>query len=126
MLSPSNGRQTDRRKIATGLARRGVFLYILMYINNMSKRYSIAEARSNLPAIVDQAEAGLEIELTRRGKPVAVVVSTRGLERRRSDDVRFSDAYHNFLKMYSLDEIGIDEHLLQSARKKDKGREVSF
>ena len=108
------------------LARRVVFLYIVMYINNMSKKYSIAEARANLPAIVDQAEAGLEIELTRRGKPVAVVVSPRGLERRRSDAVRFSDVYYKFLKTYSLDEIGIDDNLLQSARKKDKGREVSF
>jgi prevent-host-death family protein len=41
----------------------------------MPKRYSIAEARSNLPSIVGQAEAGREIELTRRGKPVAVLVS---------------------------------------------------
>ena len=48
---------------------------------SVSKRYSIAEARSNLPSIVDQAEAGHEIELTRRGKPVAVLVSLRELQR---------------------------------------------
>ena len=98
----------------------------MMYINNMPKRYSIAQARANLPAIVDQAEAGLEIELTRRGKPVAVLVSPRELERRKGDDVRFADAYKTFLKKYSLNEVGIDETVIKTARKKTKGREVSF
>jgi hypothetical protein len=37
------------------------------YIVFVVKRYSIAEARPQLPAIIDQAESGLEIELTRRG-----------------------------------------------------------
>ena len=97
-----------------------------MYIYVMSKRYSIAEARSNLPAIVDQAEAGLKIELTRRGKPVAVVVSLRELERRRSDEVRFSDAYKKFLKKYSLKEVGLEDDFLQSGRDKGIGREVFF
>lgn len=109
------------------LKRQGVVsVYRLMYIWFMSKRYSIAEARSNLPAIVDQAEAGLEIELTRHGKPVAVVVSLRQLERRRGDEVRFSDAYKKFLKRYSLKEVGLDDGFLQSVRDKGVGREVSF
>jgi len=47
----------------------------------MSRRYSIAEARIRLPRIVDQAEAGIEVELTRRGQPVAVLVSCREFER---------------------------------------------
>ena len=114
----------DRVERGQCLARLVTFLYIVMYINNMSKRYSIAEARSHLPAIVDQAEAGLEIELTRRGKPVAVVVSPRELERQRSDDVRFSDAYNKFLKQYTLDKVGIDEDFFKPARKKVSGREV--
>ena len=41
----------------------------------MPKRYSIAEARNHLPAIVHDAENGAPIELTRRGKPVAVLIS---------------------------------------------------
>lgn len=101
-------------------------LYRSMYIHIMPKRYSIAEARSNLPVIVDQAEAGLEIELTRRGKPVAVVVSLREFERRRGDGLRFSDAYKKFLKKYSLKEVGLEEDFVQSAREKGVGREVSL
>jgi len=92
----------------------------------MGKRYSIAEARSNLPSIVDQAEAGQEIELTRRGKPVAVVVSLRELERLRGERVPFGDAYRRFLKKHSLREVGLDEGVLESARDRDPGRKVSL
>jgi prevent-host-death family protein len=58
----------------------------------VSQKYSIAEARSRLPSIVDQAEAGVEIELTRRGQPVAVLVSHREFERLRGKRQHFSDA----------------------------------
>jgi prevent-host-death family protein len=97
-----------------------------MYIHRMAKRYSIAEARSNLPAIVDQAEAGQEIELTRRGKPVAVVVSLREFSRRQNEGRGFSDAYKKFLKKYSLKEIGLEEDFFRAIREKDAGREVSL
>jgi len=99
-----------------------------MYIRCMSKskRYSIAEARSNLPTIVDQAEAGQEIELTRRGKPVAVVVSLRELERLRTDRPRFGDAYRSFLERYSLDDVGLEENFFDSIREKSGGREVAL
>ena len=92
----------------------------------MSKRYSIAEARSNLPTIVDQAEAGLEIELTRRGKPVAVLVSLRQLERLRRDRPRFSDAYKLFLTKHSLEDINLENDFFESAREKGAGRKVSL
>jgi len=97
-----------------------------MYISRMatSKRYSIAEARSSLPTIVDQAEAGQEIELTRRGKPVAVVVSLRALERLHADRRRFGDAYKSFLRRYSLDEIGLEKNFFDAIREKSGGREV--
>ena len=101
-------------------------MYILMYINVMSLRYSIAEARSSLSTIIDQAEAGLEIELTRRGKPVAVVVSFLKFERLRADRPRFGDVYRSFLKKHSLDQVGLEDDFAASAREKGVGREVSL
>ena len=92
----------------------------------MSHRYSIAEARSSLPSIVDQAEAGVEIQLTRRGKPVAAVVALRVLERLRGNRPRFGTAYQEFLKRYSLDEVGIDSDFFASSRDKSAGRKVSL
>lgn len=101
-------------------------MYILMYIEVMSRKYSIAEARASLPTIIDQAEAGQEIELTRRGKPVAVVVSFRQFERLRGDRPRFGDAYKNFLKQYSLEEVGVEDDFVASTREKGAGRGVSL
>ena len=92
----------------------------------MPKKYSIAEARSNFPKIVDQAEAGAEVELTRRGKPVAVLMSHRQLERLRSERPRFADAYKAFLRKHTLKEIGIEDDFLQGAREKGTGRKVSL
>lgn len=92
----------------------------------MSHQYSIAEARSRLPSIVDQAEAGVEIHLTRRGKPVAAVVALRELERLRGDRPRFRTAYQNFLGQYSLDEVGLDDDFFSRSREKSAGRKVSL
>ena len=97
-----------------------------MYINYMSQRYSIAEARSRLPSIVDQAEAGVEIELTRRGQPVAVLVSHREFERLRGKRLHFRDAYRKFLKTHSLREIGVDDDFAAAARDRMTGRKVSL
>lgn len=101
-------------------------MYILMYTNVMSHRCSIAEARASLSTIIDQAEAGMGIELTRRGKPVAVVVSLREFERLRADRPRFGDVYRNFLKKHSLREVGLEDDFLASIRGKGAGREVSL
>ena len=47
----------------------------------MAHRYSVAEARAHLPSILVQAEAGEAVELTRRGRPLAVVLSHEAFER---------------------------------------------
>lgn len=92
----------------------------------MSKRYSIAEARSNLPSIVDQVEAGQEIELTRRGKPVAVLVSLREIERLRGERPQFGEAYRRFLKAHPLSEVGMDDDAFESTRSRETGRKVKL
>ena len=101
-------------------------MYINMHIDGMSHRYSIAEARTSLPTIVDQAEAGLTVELTRRGKPVAVVVSLREFERSRTDRARFGEVYRAFLDTHDLKDIGLEPDFVTSLRTKDVGRKVSL
>jgi prevent-host-death family protein len=91
----------------------------------MSPKYSIAEARSSLPRIVDEVEAGLEVELTRRGQAVAVVVSRREFDRLRAKRRHFGEAYHRFLEQYSLDEIGFERDFVV-ARENSPGRKVSL
>jgi prevent-host-death family protein len=101
-------------------------MYVLMYILCMSHRYSIAEARSQLPTIVSQAESGLEVELTRRGQPVAVVVSRREFERLRGRRQHFGDAYRRFLATYALEDIGVEMDFAESTRDRTTGRAVKL
>ena len=46
----------------------------------MAKQFSIAEAKSKLPAIIHSVEDGPYVKLTRHGKPVAVLLSIRDYE----------------------------------------------
>ena len=84
------------------------------------------EEGSGLPRIVDQAESGVEVELTRRGRPVAVLVSHREFERLRGKRLHFRDAYRKFLKTHSLQEIGVDPDFAASTRDRTTGRKVSL
>ena len=106
--------------------RAVAFMYIWMYTCLVAQRYSIAQARSKLPRIVDQAEAGIEVELTRRGQPVAVLVSCREFERLRGKRLHFRDAYKKFLKTHSLAEIGVDDDFAAAARDRTAGRKVTL
>jgi prevent-host-death family protein len=92
----------------------------------MSKRYSIAEARSSLPSIVDDAEAGVEIELTRRGKPVAAIVSLKELARMRRGRVSFASAYREFLSRHSLGTVNVPRTYFDRLRGREPGRKVNL
>ena len=67
----------------------------------------------------------MEVELTRRGQPVAVVLSRRELERLKGKRRHFRDAYSGFLDKYSLDDIGLEQDFA-STRDKTPGRQVSL
>ncbi|HKQ69940.1 MAG TPA: type II toxin-antitoxin system Phd/YefM family antitoxin [Polyangiaceae bacterium] len=50
----------------------------------MPRKVSLAEARDHLTGLVRDVERGQRVELTRRGKPVAVLVSHDEYERLRA------------------------------------------
>jgi prevent-host-death family protein len=79
-----------------------------MYIWNMSKSYSVAAARAKLADIVDQVESGNEVELTRRGKKVAVLLSAAKYARLTGSRVAFMTAFDNFCREHDLREIGVE------------------
>ena len=101
-------------------------MYIFMYTKNMLQRYSIAEARAHLPMIVDQAESGVEVELTRRGRAVAVLVSRQELDRLRGKGSHFREMYRKFLEKYSVKGIGLENDFIVSMRDISTGRKVSL
>jgi len=74
----------------------------------MQKTYSIAEAKSHLGQLVHQVEAGSPVELTRRGHPVAMVVSIRDYERFTTSRPDVWDAVRNLRESCDLEALDID------------------
>ena len=97
-----------------------------MYIWVMLKRFSIADARANLPALVDEVAAGEQVELTRRGKPVAVVISPREYTRLASARPSFSDAYRAFLARFVREDFAVDNDFFVALRDPTSGRKVDL
>lgn len=100
-------------------------MYMPMYIRRMTQRYAIAEARANLPTIIDAVEAGASVQLTRRGEVVAVMMSITEYQRLNSRRLSFQDAYQQFLKKHSLADVGVDAAAFaRQARDRSPGRKV--
>ena len=95
-----------------------------MYTIDMSKSYSVAAARAHLPEILDDVEAGKDVELTRRGRPVALVLSPQRYEMLRSEHTNFGDAYRAFLGRHTAEEIGLAPGFPDSLRAREPGRRV--
>ena len=92
----------------------------------MAKRYSIAEIRNRLSEVVHEAEEGEEITLTRRGKPVAVLLSRQKFTRLRAKSVGFWSAYQGFRKMAELKRLGISRDDFAGLRDRGQGRDVNL
>ncbi len=93
----------------------------------MTKKYSIAEARDNLPGVVHEAEGGTRVELTRRGKPVAVLIGIEDYERLAEGRRDFWEAYEEVRREFDFAELGIDpDEIFGDVRDSSPGREFSW
>jgi antitoxin Phd len=92
----------------------------------MLERYSIAEARDNFAAIVRDVERASAIELTRRGKPVAVLISIAEYRRLLAGKKNFWDAYSEFRDGIDLRGLGIEPEIFEGLRDVSPGREAAW
>lgn len=60
------------------------------------RRYSVAEARQRFTELVRSVERGRPLEITRRGRPVAVLVSASEYARMAGAEASFSEALEAF------------------------------
>lgn len=90
----------------------------------MSKVYSVADARAHLPEILDEVEAGGDVGLSRRGRLVAVVLSSEAYDKLRGARTQFGDAYKAFLERHAVADVGLDAGHAESLRDKSPGRRV--
>lgn len=93
----------------------------------MVKKYSIAEASDNLTDIVHEAEEGTRVELTREGKPVAVLIGTHEFERMVEEAPSFKEAYEKFRREYDLVDLNIDpDEVFADVRDPSPGRDFNW
>jgi prevent-host-death family protein len=92
----------------------------------MAKSYSLADARAKLSEIVDDVEAGSEVEITRRGKKVAVVLSAARFASLKGERVTFATAYENFQRQHDLEQDGVDPAWAADLRDATPGRRVKL
>ena len=93
----------------------------------MSSRHSISDARQALPQLVREAEAGRPVELTRHGKPVAVLIGRNDYDRLVADTPSFRDSFGAFSGTFDLQRLGIDpDELFGPARDRSGGREIDL
>jgi antitoxin Phd len=92
----------------------------------MPKTYSIAQARHNLAAIVHEAERQSPVALTRRGEPVAVLLSLQEYQRLLAKEPHFWDAYTAFRSSVDLPKLGIEPKVFHNLRDPAPGREVDL
>ncbi len=91
----------------------------------MSKRFSIAEARDKFTSLVREVEKAPAVEITRRGKPVAVLLSWREYQRLTSK-VKFWDSYTSFRHKFDLAKLAIEPQVFEGVRDPSPGRKVNF
>ena len=88
----------------------------------MPEQYSISSARNRLPKLVHEVESGSAVELTRRGKPVAMLLSIEEYRRMRAGKPDFWEALSRFRKETDLEELGADE-VWADVRDRSAGRD---
>ncbi len=92
----------------------------------MQKQFSIAEAKNRLPSIIHHVEKGPYVKLTRRGKPVAVLVSIQEYERLTRIHSGFWAALSAFRQDIQDEGIEISEIDFMGLRDTYAGREVGL
>ena len=90
----------------------------------MIRRYSIAQARATLFIIVDQVDSHGPVEITRRGKAVAVVLSLSDYERLTTKRPTFSEAFAEFRRTHDIADCAVEAEF--ATRDQSPGRTVQL
>lgn len=90
------------------------------------KTCSMAEARRNLARLIRSAERGRAVEITRRGEPVAVLLSAAEYLALTGERPPFVDALERVRARFEVAELGIGDEEFEGIRDESHGREVAL
>ena len=88
----------------------------------METQYTISEAKNRLPSIIHSVERGPSVKLTRRGQPVAILLSIKEYEKLVNKNIGFWNALTGFRKQAG--ELGISDKDFEGIRDRSSGRTV--
>ena len=100
-------------------------MYIYYVHMKHKKEVSISNARENLPSLVRDAQRGMTVTLTRRGEPVAVMISTDRYHAYTKSSMPLRRALENFRSAFDLEQLDI-ESIYKGVRDRTEGRVVPF
>ncbi len=89
----------------------------------MSRDYSVAETRDNLTRLLRIVEAGDHVHITRRGRPVAVVISAAEYDELTARPAGFSEALRRFSTSSLAADAVMDAGFFEGLRDRGTGRE---
>lgn len=92
----------------------------------MHDEISIAEAKNRLPSIIHSVEKGPYIKLTRRGKPVAILLSIKEYERLSQKATGLWEALSKFREWVKGINTDITDSEFEDLRDADPGRKVEI
>jgi antitoxin Phd len=92
----------------------------------MQMQLSIAEAKNRLPSVIHYVEKGRYVELTRRGKPVAVLLSIQEYQQLSRQVNGFWNALLVFRQNIQDEGIEISDSDFEGLRDSSVGREVNL
>ena len=88
--------------------------------------YSIGDAMNPSTELVQEAERHEPIEITRRGRPVAVLLSIQNYQRLQNARRGFADTYDAFRREHDVTTLDIEPGMFDDMRAQDSGRPVEL
>ena len=92
----------------------------------MPPTYSIAEARKSLAELVYEVENGTPVEITRRGKPVAVVIAIDEYRKALAARPGFRATYEAWLATAGATDVKLSAKFFRGLRNRSEGRARPF
>lgn len=92
----------------------------------MENQYTISEAKNRLTSIIHSVEKGPSVKLTRRGRPVAILLSIREYEKLKIKKEGFWNALNAFRHNAEKNDITITGEEFENLRDDSTGREVNL
>ena len=105
-------------------------MYIDLYMSEdksmAATKVSIAEARQNFARLIKRAQQGRPIEITRRGEPVAVLLSAAEYLMLTGERPSFVEAIDRVRERLGVDALEIGDEEFAGLRDESPGREVAL